>query len=119
MSELTAHLDLPVGPDALAAARQAVKTVLTGWGFRHPEWVGDAVLVADELVANAVRYGGGCLRLQLNARDGDVTISAVDGSAVVPRRRDPDGDGGRGLAIIEAVCHAWGVDSLDDGGKRL
>ncbi|MER7461224.1 ATP-binding protein [Micromonospora sp. NPDC126480] len=119
MSELTAHLDLPVGPDALAAVRQAVKTVLISWGFRHPEWVGDAVLVADELVSNAVRHGGGCLRLQLSVRDGEVTISAVDGSAVVPRRRDPDGDGGRGLAIIEALSQAWGVDDLPDGGKRV
>lgn len=117
VSELTAHLDLPAGFDALAAARQVTKAALTGWGLGDREWVDDAVLVADELVANAVRHGGGFLRLQIHARDGRVTIAAVDGSAVVPRRRDPDGDGGRGLAIIEALCDEWGVTNLDDGHK--
>ncbi|WP_167493834.1 MULTISPECIES: ATP-binding protein [Micromonospora] len=117
MSELTTHLDLPVGVDALAAARQVTKAALTAWGLGDPQWVDDAVMIADELVANAVRHGGGCLRLQIRATDGRVTIAAVDGSAVVPRRREPDGDGGRGLAIIEALCDEWGVTDLDDGHK--
>ncbi|MEU0151314.1 ATP-binding protein [Micromonospora fulviviridis] len=116
---MTAHLDLPVGPDALAAARQVVQSALVGWGFEDLEDVADAVLVADELVSNAVRHGGGCLSLHLHARDDEVTVCAVDGSAVVPRRRDPDGDGGRGLRIIEALCRAWGVEDLPDGGKRV
>ncbi|MEW2382600.1 ATP-binding protein [Micromonospora sp. NPDC047707] len=116
MSELTAHLDLPVGVDALAPARHLVKTALTAWGFEDGQSMDDAVLIADELVANAVRHGGGCLRLQIQAGS-RVTIAAVDGSAVVPRRRDPDGDGGRGLAIIEALCDEWGVTDLDDGHK--
>ncbi|MEU5531095.1 ATP-binding protein [Micromonospora chersina] len=116
---MTARLDLPVGADALAAARQVVHSALVGWGFEDPEDVADAVLVADELVANAVRHGGGCLSLHVHARGDEVTVCAVDGSAVVPRHREPDGDGGRGLGIIEALCQAWGVEDLPDGGKRV
>ncbi|MFG1661211.1 ATP-binding protein [Micromonospora chersina] len=116
---MTARLDLPVGADALPAARQVVHSALVAWGFEDLEDVADAVLVADELVANAVRHGGGCLSLHVHASGDEVTVCAVDGSAVVPRRREPDGDGGRGLRIIEALCQAWGVEDLPDGGKRV
>ncbi|MCI4066789.1 ATP-binding protein [Micromonospora sp. R77] len=116
---MTAYLDLPVGSGALAAARRVVESTLVGWGFADRQDVGDAVLVTNELVANAVRHGGGCLSLHLHSRSDEVTICAVDGSAVVPRHRDPDGDGGRGLRIIEAVCRAWGVEDLGEGGKRV
>lgn len=96
MRELTAKLDLPDGVDALTTTRQVTRTALTGWGLGVPRWVDDAVLVADELVANAVRHGGGCLRLHIHADGKRVTIAAVDSCAVVPRRRDPDSHGGRG-----------------------
>lgn len=119
MREMTARLDLPVGPGALAAARQIVRSVLIAWGLKDSEDVEDAMLVADELVSNAVRHGGGCLSLEVSARDEDVTVCAVDGSAVVPRRRDPDGDGGRGLGIIEALSEEWGVQDIPGGGKRV
>jgi anti-sigma regulatory factor (Ser/Thr protein kinase) len=118
VSELTAHLDLPVNLGALAAARQTVTTTLTAWGLPDGQWVHDAVLIADELVANAVRHGGGCLVLQILADRDQVSIAVVDGSAVVPRRRAPDGDGGRGLGIIEALSQAWGVQD-HHGGKRV
>ncbi|MFR9775394.1 ATP-binding protein [Micromonospora sp. MS34] len=118
MSELTGRLELPVNLDAPAAARQAVTTALTAWGFPDGEWVDDAVLIADEMVVNAVRHGGGCLVLQIRADRDQVSIAVVDGSAVVPCRRAPDGDGGRGPGIIEALSQAWGVED-HHGGKRL
>ncbi|MFG2056131.1 ATP-binding protein [Micromonospora sp. NPDC048930] len=118
MSELTAGLDLPVDLQAPAAARRMVKTTLTAWGFLDPEWVEDAVLVADELVANAVRHGGGRLVLQVHADRDQVTISVADGSAAAPQRRAADSDGGRGLGIIEALTQRWGVQD-HQGGKRV
>ena len=44
---MTARLDLPVGADALAAARQVVQSALVGWGFEDLEDVADAVLRRD------------------------------------------------------------------------
>jgi hypothetical protein len=53
----------------------------------------------------------------LSSSDGLVTVTAVDGSAVVPFRRDPL-YGGRGLEIIEALTQRWGVENFE-GGKRV
>lgn len=58
MGERTAHFDLPLGPQAPAAARHAVTAVPGGWGFSDRTWLHDAAVVVSELVSNAVRHGG-------------------------------------------------------------
>ncbi|WP_433833927.1 ATP-binding protein [Actinoplanes sp. CA-015351] len=115
---LTAHLDVPLDAGAPGAARRAVVAMLAGWGFRDADWLDSAAVVVSELVSNAVRHGGGCLELQLEAHDGRVVVSVADGSAVVPRRRDPDDEGGRGIALIEALAAGWSVQDYR-GGKRV
>lgn len=119
MSELSARFDLPLGPEAARAARHATRTVLHSWGYCHRAWLDHAEIVVSELVSNAVKHGGGCLSLDLQAHEEHVTVAAADGSAVVPRRRDePDSDGGRGVLIIEALSTRWGVHD-HQGGKRV
>jgi anti-sigma regulatory factor (Ser/Thr protein kinase) len=118
MSELTAYLDVPLDRSAPAAARRAVVAVLEGWGFRNADWLDAAAVVVSELVTNAVRHGGGCISLQLEAHGSRVIVSVADGSSVVPRRRDPDGIGGRGIALIEALSAGWAVENYQ-GGKRV
>lgn len=118
MADLTAHIDLPLGEEAPRAARHALRPILQGWGLADEDFLDAAAIVVGELVANAVRHGGGCLELQLSLHNGQVTVSAADGSAVVPRRREADIDGGRGIAMIEALSHSWGVEN-HNGGKRV
>ncbi|GIF38349.1 ATP-binding protein [Actinoplanes xinjiangensis] len=118
MSELTAHLDVPLDRAAPAAARRAVTAVLAGWGFRDADWLDAAAVVVSELVTNAVRHGGGCLALHLESHDERVIVSVADGSSVVPRRRAPDNGGGRGIALIEALSEGWSVENYR-GGKRV
>lgn len=118
MSELTAQLDLPLGVDAPAAARRAVGAVLFGWGFRDEVWLDTAAVLVSELVTNAVRHGGGAVEFTVEAHDGRVLLCVADGSSVVPRRRDPDDTGGRGLAVIEALAARWGVRD-HQGGKQV
>jgi anti-sigma regulatory factor (Ser/Thr protein kinase) len=119
MSELNAQFDLPLGPEAAGAARRATRTVLHSWGYTDPGWLDHAEIVISELVTNAVKHGGGCLSLDLQAHEEHVTVAAADGTAVVPRRRDdPDSDGGRGLLLIEALSTRWGVHD-HHGGKRV
>jgi anti-sigma regulatory factor (Ser/Thr protein kinase) len=118
MSELTAQLDLPLGVDAPAAARRAVTAVLGGWGFRDPMWLEAAAIVVSELVTNAVRHGGGEVAFAVEAHGERVMLCVADGSSVVPRRREPGGDGGRGLAVIEALAAGWDVRD-HQGGKQV
>ncbi|MBO3738021.1 ATP-binding protein [Actinoplanes flavus] len=118
MSELTAHLDVPLGRGAPAAARRTVNAVLAGWGFHDADWLDACAVVVSELVTNAVRHGGGLVELSIEAHGGRVTVAVADGSSVVPRRRDPDGVGGRGIALIEAFSNGWTVEN-HHGGKRV
>jgi anti-sigma regulatory factor (Ser/Thr protein kinase) len=92
--------------------------VLFGWGFRDEVWLETAAVLVSELVTNAVRHGGGCVEFTVEAHDGRVVLCVADGSSVVPRHRDPDDAGGRGLAVIEALSAGWGVKD-HQGGKQV
>lgn len=118
MSLLTAHLDLPLGLAAPGAARHAVIAVLGGWGFRDERWLQAAELLVSELVTNAVRHGGGAVAFSVESHDGQVVLCVADSSSAPPRHRDPDHDGGRGLALIEAFSTRWGVRD-HQGGKQV
>ncbi|MEV6970363.1 ATP-binding protein [Hamadaea sp. NPDC051192] len=118
MAVLNARIDLPLDEWAPRVARTAVTPILVGWGFTDRGWLEAASVVVSELVTNAVRHGGGCLELTAECRDQRVTITAADGSAVLPERREPDAKGGRGIIIIEMLAERWGVDS-HHGGKHV
>jgi anti-sigma regulatory factor (Ser/Thr protein kinase) len=118
MSELTARLDVPLDLHAPSTARRALVAMLRTWGYEDGDWLEAAALVTSELITNAVRHGGGCVEFTVQSHDGQVRLSVADGSSVVPRRRDPDGIGGRGIAVIEALSARWGVDD-HEGGKRV
>lgn len=80
--------------------------------------VDDLVLLVDELVTNAVTHGrvpgvsGRQVRLTLG-RTGDllrVEVRDTQGDRMPrPRQVGRDEEHGRGLAIVEALCTAWGV----------
>ena len=118
MSTLTAHFDLPLDHTAPRWARSAVTAVVGGWGLRDQEWLDSVMTVVSELVSNAVRHGGGEIVVDIEAHGRQVIVSVADGSSVVPRPREPDGTGGLGLTIIEALTRRWYVQS-HEGGKRV
>jgi len=86
------------------------------------ELLADAVAVAAELVGNAIRHAvplpGGVIRMAWRVRYASgaqmVDMWVTDGGGpTVPRMRQAglDAIDGRGLAIVEALAVAWGVDS--------
>lgn len=79
----------------------------------------DAALVASELVGNAVRHGrplpDGRIRVSWRLERGHLRIAVTDGGtgpqgAEHPALPGPWAPGGRGLAIVDAVCGQWGVN---------
>ncbi|MEU3625818.1 hypothetical protein BS329_19195 [Amycolatopsis coloradensis] len=78
--------------------------------------VDDAVLVTDELVSNAHRHGAAprACRLSLAEQGRYLRIEVDDASPRQPRRRTPDGSGGRGLLLIDRLSSAWGVENYVD-----
>jgi anti-sigma regulatory factor (Ser/Thr protein kinase) len=101
---------------APAAVRESL-TSLSGLG-----WVlGDAMLVASELVTNAVRHSL-CTEAEYLSvcitRDGRLRITVLDpgGSGrdaeIVDR---PVELGGLGLKVVEQLATTWGTERRDDG----
>jgi anti-sigma regulatory factor (Ser/Thr protein kinase) len=117
---LSAAIDLPVGPEAASLARHAAISVCQAWGVTDLAWIDDAGLVVAELVGNAIRHASSSLALGLDVHGNRITVSVTDGSAAlpVPRERDELAEGGRGVAIIHALCDRWGVER-HPGAKRV
>ena len=73
--------------------------------------VEDAVLVVDELAANARRHGRAArtCRLALTDRGRRLRVEVEDTAPQQPRIRTPDHTGGRGLRLVNGLATAWGV----------
>jgi anti-sigma regulatory factor (Ser/Thr protein kinase) len=111
---------LPGGLTSARQARSAVRQALATWGMHDPS--GDAELLASELAANAAEYGRGPIHLALHhhAQPGGrraITCEVTDTSPGLPQPRQagPDGERGRGLAIVAALADGSGVRAGPDG----
>ncbi|GAA4698600.1 ATP-binding protein [Nocardioides conyzicola] len=77
-----------------------------------------AVLLATELVTNAVEHGRGSAYLDAAVRDRAIRLEVSDSSTVVPRPNTGVSEldeRGRGLILIDALASRWGVLPRPDG----
>lgn len=105
-------------PDAPGDARRFVRETVERWGRAAGETeLGDAELVVTELVTNAVRHAKSRHRVELSTGHSGIRIVVEDGDPTLPfaAAGAQDRPGGRGLAIIEAVCERWGYQRTDIG----
>jgi serine/threonine-protein kinase RsbW len=97
-----------------------VRIVLSVWGL--DDLAEDGALVVTELVANAAQHTDGeLIRVSVNRPEpGLVRIDVADRSRVMPRPREAgaDDEGGRGLALVDALTTRWGTEALAQG-KRV
>jgi anti-sigma regulatory factor (Ser/Thr protein kinase) len=83
--------------------------------------IDDVVLVASELVGNAVMHTGlgtgADLDVSWDVEPGAVVVRVADPSGDLPRLRPADdaATGGRGLAIVAALASDWGVYRSAEG----
>ena len=112
---------LPLGRGAARGARHHVEAFLDAQGLN-----GDvkqrALVIASELVTNAVVHGEEPITLEVALRDHALRVEVRDGdehTGVVARRREDRGVmTGRGLVIVESLAQQWGVRTRP-GGKSV
>jgi anti-sigma regulatory factor (Ser/Thr protein kinase) len=75
------------------------------------------VLLADELVANAVVHSTGPISLTVDVCAEAVRVEVADGDGGDPVVRGP-GPGethGRGLYLVDSLASSWGVEQIAEG----
>lgn len=95
---------------SVGVARRRLETALAEWSV-PPAARYDALLVASEMVTNAVRYAKAPIELRARLDGPYLVVEVLDGAPEVPQRSEPDllALGGRGLHIISALSESWGV----------
>ncbi|WP_309144459.1 ATP-binding protein [Streptomyces sp. BR123] len=117
---------LPRSPRTPGWARAFFRAQARSWGVA-PQVVQAAELALSELVTNAVRHAraprgreigvravwdGTCLRVEV--------ADAGDWVDLEPGPHRPDGESGRGLAVVAAVAGRWGQEPRPHGiGKTV
>lgn len=106
-------------PESVRAARAFVASAVSTWSL---DGVGDvAVLLASEVVTNAVRHARTPYRLSVEFVPPELMIAVVDGSDQLPEPgpAGPDAEDGRGLFLLDQLAQRWGARVQESGGKIL
>jgi anti-sigma regulatory factor (Ser/Thr protein kinase) len=106
---------VPSVPRSVAEVRRYAVGVCTSLG--REQLVDVLALLVSEVTTNAVVHGAGSVGVRVLGTDGGVRVEVTDESTAVPvvRRADTEAEGGRGLALVEALAVRWGVLPLPDG----
>ena len=106
---------MPAEPAELARMRRALGGWLRGVGV-EPEDTNDLVLACAEACSNAIRHaygpGAGTVDIEAHRDDGAVEVVVRDFGRWRQRRGQ---DGGRGLALIEALAPSMRVERSERG----
>jgi PAS domain S-box-containing protein len=112
-SEEVLALALPGGVLAPRAAREALEQALAGRVGAGVQ--GDALIIASELVTNAIRHGGARtdadeVSIHLALLPAGLRIEVTDpGPGFEPGGHGPRADGGYGLHLLDRLATRWGV----------
>ncbi|MEJ5866501.1 ATP-binding protein [Pseudokineococcus sp. 5B2Z-1] len=104
-------------------ARQLLGRALQAWQLDE-DAADTTLLLASELVTNAVRHGRPPVHVHAEVSAGVVRVEVDDASPSPIRPQDPDLDdlGGRGLQLVEMLSSAWGSrlhDRRHDDGRPV
>ena len=101
-----------------ATARRFVTETLRRW--KCDDVLEAVTLLVSELVTNSVVHAGSDAEVAVLLKPDALRIEVTDQGSGIPWSRDapPDATSGRGLAMVEKLSSAWGVEA-GDGGKTV
>ena len=113
------RLTLAPAPDSARTARRLVAEVLSTARAEH--FTDTATLLTSELVTNGIVHAHTQLEVTVDATPTWVRVEVVDGNPHMPVRRDYDENAstGRGMEMVELLADEFGVEPLEDNGKRV
>jgi two-component sensor histidine kinase len=118
----TASLRLEPVPLSARSAREFVRRELRDEDPRSLDTASldTVLLVATELVTNAVLHARSPIDLTLEVDDDQLLVKVFDCDEATPQERPPDVErqNGRGIALVSTVSASWGT-VLHDGGKTV
>jgi hypothetical protein len=120
-----ARIALPPVPESAGAAREFTTATLARW--RLDALTSDAILIASELVTNAINHGtpdgepGAHVELTWSYQVSRLICVITDRAAGAPvvAAENPEAESGHGLQIVAALAAAWGWTMLGTGEKAV
>ena len=110
------RLIVPSLPASIASVRRFAVAACRSSGL--VQLCDTLALLVSEVATNALVHGTGDVQVRVVARGEVLRVEVADDSPTmpVPRQAAPLEEGGRGLALVESLSRAWGVERVD-GGK--
>jgi hypothetical protein len=112
-----ALIELPHSASSIAMARRFVEDTCQRWDYW--QLFPDTMLVASELVENAVRHTRSEPRMRLEQSDCYLTVAVYDDDDTLVRMVEPDlsTEGHLGLVLVDKLAHTWSCAPMLSGGK--
>jgi anti-sigma regulatory factor (Ser/Thr protein kinase) len=112
---LEASLTFPADLASVSKARLFLRHALADWDVGGFEIAAPQVLT--ELVTNAALHAHSAYTVHLLLDAGHLLVEVTDSSPALPQHRHYGAGAttGRGIALVEALSEAWGVESSPTG----
>ena len=108
-------MTLPAELSSIGDARRFLRRSLAAWGVVDYDLGGPQVLT--ELATNAALHARSAYTVHLVMEAASLLVEVTDSSPALPQHRHygPDATTGRGIALVDALSTAWGVESSPTG----
>ncbi len=108
-------LSVPSVPASVGGVRRMVVAACAEHDLGH--LADTAALLASEVTTNALLHGFGQVRVSITPAVGALRVEVGDENPSLPRVKDAavSDEGGRGLALVDALANDWGWEPAGTG----